>query len=229
MLTRSEAAYLESLEWIAVDDPSALRTLNKQLAKGIYFRSKKKPATDNMIRIRCYEGAQWSASLAFIAGDISLGGGQWFDYPESVNLKEAVYALTPQVHPFNLRWDCGGNLMYLAGSFRPLREKTGAFPVPSAWCDTMIQSGQMAYLPTALQCPAVYNGRCHYAMNVDCVPESPPDTVLLFETTAGWNQHGGPELFTLDNHDPRGGCVILRDGTLMFIRAEEGLKQLRWK
>jgi hypothetical protein len=29
--------------------------------------------------------------------------------------------------------------------------------------------------------------------------------VLLFETKAGWNQHGGPELFTFDNHDPKGG------------------------
>ncbi len=71
--------------------------------------------------------------------------------------------------------------------------------------------------------------RSDYAMNPNCEPNSPPDTVLLFETKPGWNQHGGPELFTFDNHDPKGGCVLLNDGTLKFIRTKEELQQLRWK
>lgn len=71
--------------------------------------------------------------------------------------------------------------------------------------------------------------RSHYAMNPDWEPGSPPDTVLLFETKAGWNQHGGAELFTFDNHDPRGGCVLLNDGTVKFIRTEDELRRLRWK
>jgi hypothetical protein len=70
---------------------------------------------------------------------------------------------------------------------------------------------------------------CHYAMNINCEVDSPSDTVLLFETKAGWNQYGGPELFTFDNHDPHGGCVLLNDGTVRFIRTEEELQQLRWK
>jgi len=53
--------------------------------------------------------------------------------------------------------------------------------------------------------------------------------VLLFETKAGWNQHGGPELFAFDNHDPKGGCVLLTDGTVQFIRTEEELHALRWR
>jgi hypothetical protein len=53
--------------------------------------------------------------------------------------------------------------------------------------------------------------------------------VLLFETKAGWNQHGGPELFTFENHHPRGGCVLLNDGTVRFIRTRAELRQLRWK
>jgi hypothetical protein len=53
--------------------------------------------------------------------------------------------------------------------------------------------------------------------------------VFLFESKPGWNQHGGPELFTFDNHDPRGGCVLLKDGTVRFIRTEEELHALRWK
>ena len=66
-------------------------------------------------------------------------------------------------------------------------------------------------------------------MNADCEPNSPGDTVLLFETTTGWNQHGGPESFTFDNHDPRGGLVLLNDGTVKFIRSEPQLRQLRWE
>jgi hypothetical protein len=66
-------------------------------------------------------------------------------------------------------------------------------------------------------------------MNPSCSYNSPADVVLLFEAKDGWNQHGGPELFTFDNHDPKGGLVLLNDGTLKFIRTEEELKQLRWK
>jgi hypothetical protein len=70
---------------------------------------------------------------------------------------------------------------------------------------------------------------CDYAMNPDCEPNSPKDTVLLFEAEPGWNQHGGPELFNFDNHDPKGGCILLNDGTIKFIRMKEELAQLRWK
>jgi hypothetical protein len=69
----------------------------------------------------------------------------------------------------------------------------------------------------------------HYAMNPNCEPNSPADTVLLFEAKAGWNQHGGPEIFTFDHHEPKGGCVLLNDGTVKFIRTKEELQQLRWK
>jgi hypothetical protein len=71
--------------------------------------------------------------------------------------------------------------------------------------------------------------RSDYAMNSNCRKDSPGDMVFLFEAKAGWNQHGGPELFTFDNHDPKGGCVLLNDGTMKFIRTKEELQQLRWK
>jgi hypothetical protein len=79
------------------------------------------------------------------------------------------------------------------------------------------------------KCPSASEGKSHYAMNPNCKFDSPSDTVFLFEAKEGWNQHGGPELFTFDNHDPRGGCVLLNDGTVRFIRTTEELQQLRWK
>jgi len=68
-----------------------------------------------------------------------------------------------------------------------------------------------------------------FVVNPNCKPKSPPDTVLLFESKVGWNQHGGPELFTFDNHNPKGGCVLFNDGSVRFIRTKEELKKLRWK
>jgi hypothetical protein len=134
---------------------------------------------------------------------------------------------------------------------------TVAYPATPQWCDTIALSprdyertrprdtsvleylriqwvkemyvGDNASRNMAFACPGVGEGRCHYAMNPDCKVDSPGDTVLLFETKAGWNQHGGPELFTFDNHDPKGGCVLLNDGTVKFIRTEEELRQLRWR
>jgi hypothetical protein len=109
------------------------------------------------------------------------------------------------------------------------------YPAPQNWSDAL----ELNYAwPTtksyfsqmkAHVCPGVSEGRSTYAMNPNCKYDSPPDTVLLFETKAGWNQHGGPELFTFDNHDPKGGCVLLNDGTVRFIRTKKELQQLRWK
>ena len=66
-------------------------------------------------------------------------------------------------------------------------------------------------------------------MNPNCTIDSPDDMVLLFEAKAGWNQYGGPELFIFDNHNPKGGCVLLRNGMIKFIRTEKELNNLRWK
>jgi len=104
----------------------------------------------------------------------------------------------------------------------------------SKWCDDIVRvlranDFSKKEIMGDFKCPSAGEGKCHYALNPDCGPNSPPDTVLLFETKAGWNQHGGPELFTFDNHDPKGGCVLLNDGTVKFIRTKEELKQLRWE
>ena len=103
---------------------------------------------------------------------------------------------------------------------------------PEGWCDTIADEYKTLgkeYVSAFFKCPGQQEGRCSYAVNPNCKQDSPEDTVLLFEARAGWNQHGGPELFTLDNHDPKGGFVILNDGTVKFIRTEEELRRLRWE
>ena len=68
-------------------------------------------------------------------------------------------------------------------------------------------------------------GRCHYAMNPNCYPNSPSDTVLLFETKDGWNQFGGKEILTKENHYGDGCNVLFNDGHCLF---ESNIEKLSW-
>ena len=56
---------------------------------------------------------------------------------------------------------------------------------------------------------------------------SPPNMVLLFETHPGWNQSGGPEILTTDNHNGEGCNVLFLDNHAEFVRTED-LNKLRW-
>lgn len=152
---------------------------------------------------------------------------------------------TPLVRPFEVRTQCAANLkglwyrLRLYGGAIGVRSDDPTHPYPQVypngaeWCDALLlayKSGKSDKSGAKLLvCTGGLTGTCHYAMNPACKPESPSDMVLLFETEAGWNQHGGPELFTFDNHDPKGGLVLLNDGAVKFIRTEEELRQLRWK
>jgi hypothetical protein len=100
---------------------------------------------------------------------------------------------------------------------------------PTAQRPSPVQSapGQADEAEQSLGSPCPWQS--DYAMNPNCREDSPKDMVFLFESKPGWNQHGGPELFTFDNHDPKGGLVLLNGGDMKFIRTKEELKQLRWK
>ncbi|MGB2807142.1 MAG: hypothetical protein WBC22_05355 [Sedimentisphaerales bacterium] len=72
---------------------------------------------------------------------------------------------------------------------------------------------------------------CHYAINTNARPNSPGDMVLLFETRRGWNQFGGPEILSDENHldEDRKGCnVLFNDGNVKFIKPKN-LKKLKFK
>jgi len=157
---------------------------------------------------------------------------------------------TPEIQLYELRMRCAANLkdlwhrlrLHHHAEKRRLGDSIGrseiVSPAADEWCDVTHRVMERAYSSVGIYaesvakphiCPAARKGKNHYAMNPHCKPDSPSDMVLLFETEAGWNQHGGPELFTFDNHDPRGGCVLLNDGTVKFIRTKEELQQLHWK
>ena len=133
-----------------------------------------------------------------------------------------------------MRLSCAIHMIDLYSEFWCPPESSEMYPQATGWCDVIADSLRETGVAREtigqfFSCPSAGRGKCHYAMNAACTRNAPADMVLLFETKAGWNQHGGPELFTFDNHDPTGGCVLLNDGTVKFIRTEEELKQLRWK
>jgi len=149
------------------------------------------------------------------------------------------------IKPLDLRVRCASNLNHLWHRLHSCGQpdkpsspgQTGrqkrTYPRAARWNDLLVEASTSDKPDKSLlrlfSCPSDPQAKCHYAMNPDCKWDSPSDTVLLFEGKAGWNQQGGPELFTFDNHNPRGGLVLLNDGTVKFIRTEEELKHLRWK
>jgi len=104
------------------------------------------------------------------------------------------------------------------------------YPTSDKWCDLLLQNTKIN--EKQFVCRRAFRegdkGRCHYAMNPNCEPNSPPDIVLLFETKVGWNQFGGPELLTFENHKGQGCSIFFNDGHVKSVEPNE-LGKLRWK
>lgn len=115
-------------------------------------------------------------------------------------------------------------------------ENDGMYPIAEKWCDLL----KDYHVEDQLICPAKSRKveRCSYAINPNCEPNSPAEVVLLFETQGGWNQHGGPELLSSQNHPEHkndfwgykiSGCnVMFNDGHVEFV-PQKRFTQLKWK
>jgi hypothetical protein len=109
-------------------------------------------------------------------------------------------------------------------------EFDGKYPTAEKWCDLLIQSGYID--EKQFVCRSALKkgdkGRSHYAMNPNCEPNSPKDVVLLFETKGGWNQYGGPEILTFENHKGKGCNILFNSGHVKFVKPEQ-VGKLKWK
>jgi len=239
--------YIQSIQTILVNDPEDIKTFVNDI-KRIIPRYGYHGGVFSDIRkahVVCHskDGFHTSFSIyndrCFVTDDESLQ----FIYPDEF---QGLRRLTPHIRPFELRIQCAANMRNLWYQLRfynkaeakrlknPSIKREIIYPTSTKWCDEKEQAYESVFMRyrnivRPHICPSAGEGKNHYAMNPNCKPDSPPDTVLLFETKAGWNQNGGPELFTFDNHEPKGGCVLLNDGTVKFIRTKEELNKLRWK
>ncbi len=236
-MSSDEIEYLKSLEKIVIDDKKAIKKISRFVSKG-HYRSDLKGAKLAMIpplSVACYSNDERVAIFAFFDSDlIWFDNGEYFKYDTSF---PDLLSLSPEIKNIWINLNSIVNLAEIYDASLHSLKENKKYPRPEKWCDVVIRNISPEYEPQLsreqieelLRSPGAGEGKCHYAMNPNCGPYSPGNMVLLFETKDGWNQYGGPELFTFDNHNPRGGCVLLNDGTVKFIRTEEELNNLRWE
>lgn len=122
---------------------------------------------------------------------------------------------------------CAEHLSHLKYPFKEYADNhDGRYPPCVQWCDLLIATD--AGFARDLVCKAGSPARSHYAMNRHATPDSPGNVVLLFETDGGWNQSGGVELLTTDNHKGKGCNVLYVGGYVQFVRSKD-IDKLRWK
>jgi prepilin-type processing-associated H-X9-DG protein len=103
------------------------------------------------------------------------------------------------------------------------------YPTPEKWCDLLVEKCELQ--ENVFQCQGAKDGPCNYALNKNVASLgsiTDPNIVLLFETSPGWNQVGGPEILTTKNHKGEGCNVLFLDGHLEFIKTED-ISKLKWK
>ena len=230
LLSPEEKKTLESMKTLVSTSQEDIKDVAmRDLTMGYYVgRSKGAIGIKNRIRIIGYDNGRRMISFMIIGTVVRTDNGHEFRYDGGLR---HLYVLMSQVWPYVLRFRCAQNLSVLRQALSDgMSGQVHSFP--TQWCDAVVRQRRDlapggSFERSPFECASAQTS--HYAMNSDCKPESPADTVLLFETKPGWNQHGGPELFTFNNHDPKGGLVLLNDGTVKFIRTEGELKQLRWK
>jgi len=236
ILSPDEKVRLQSIESSTVSELPRIKAFAYNVGLGTYGGRLRTGWTIMQARpvvVHCYRDSKRILSFTVLIDRILTEDHRIFEYPEgSPNLEIIEPA---EMREFKLRYQCGLNMQRLRGAGPLYHGDVNTYPDPSEWCDATIRDRtNTSYMSDKrmtemFKCPAAGEGRSNYAMNSNCTPDSAADMVLLFETKAGWNQHGGPELFTFDNHDPKGGCVLSNDGTVKFIRTEEGLQGLQWK
>ncbi|MCH8119677.1 MAG: DUF4190 domain-containing protein [Planctomycetes bacterium] len=128
---------------------------------------------------------------------------------------------------------CGTNLSGLGKAMFVYANDFGdEFPTPDKWCDLLIEYAEMT--PKHFVCPTsqAKEGQNSYAMNKNVAGKKrsglPLDVVLLFESDKpNWNQVGGPELLTTENHKGKGCNVLFVDFHVEFVKTER-LGKLKW-
>jgi prepilin-type processing-associated H-X9-DG protein len=124
---------------------------------------------------------------------------------------------------------CVNNLKQLSLAVRIYStDNQDVFPLAETWCDAIEKySGS----PNVFQCPVASERRCAYAFNQKLrgIKESDVNsqTVMIFESDAGWNASGGPELMLKAPRHGKFFVVGFADGHVEQV-TEARLQQLRW-
>lgn len=107
----------------------------------------------------------------------------------------------------------------------------GRFPPAATWCDAI--KPQVGSAPDVFHCVGGDASQpSHYAFNSRLdgreISKVNPNTVMLFETTGGWNQSGGRELMLTRSRHGNMYVVAFADGHVASVSAAR-LGTLRWE
>jgi len=234
LLSANERQNLQSIKRIVIADKVRIRLFVSAFRSASYAdNGERDSGIAHCVHVRCYRGQQGVASFSLCRPSSLV-----FDDGRRLECRPLpeVASFVPELNGFVVRTFCASRLQSFGELLAAGKGGTGGYLDPAKWCDQIFMPREPDRLPTVIKkmadqfkCPGARGGECDYAMNPSCRRDSAPDVVLLFESKIGWNQHGGPELFMFDNHDPKGGCVLLNDGTVRFVHTEQELKQFRWK
>jgi hypothetical protein len=123
-------------------------------------------------------------------------------------------------HQMPSRMYCSTNMAGLGKAMMIYVNNFDGYPTPEKWCDLLIEHCEVT--PKSFLCKEANEGPCNYAINkyiTNFGATDDPNIVVLFETNPGWNQVGGPEILTLENHKGKGFNVVFLDTHTDFIKA----------
>jgi hypothetical protein len=145
-----------------------------------------------------------------------------------------IFSALSKMRHHDQREVCSKHLRKLAVAVvRYSQEHNNQLPSATNWCDAIKDKiySDDGNAERSFKCPAGDStSLCHYAFNARlsgmAVTNIAPQTVMLFETTGGWNVNGGAELMTPTvRHEVT--WVGFADGSIMQLSASR-LRELRW-
>ena len=126
--------------------------------------------------------------------------------------------------------NCVNNLKQLALAVKVYAvDHNDQLPPAATWCDAIQRN---VGSPKVFVCPSEPDRRCAYAFNVrlDAKKENEvnPQTVLLFESEAGWNGAGNAAALNAHKHSSRLVNIAFADGSVRSVPRSQ-LGTLRWE
>ena len=149
-----------------------------------------------------------------------------------VVLVSIVFMNRPAVRQKPDSFVCGHNLSGLGKAIYMYQsDYDGEYPTADKWCDLLMSFSEVKPKQFICRGSDAKIGKSNYAFNKSVAgkksSEIPSDIVILFETKGGWNQVGGSEMLTTDNHKGKGCNVLFNDLHVEFVKAER-LGGLKW-
>jgi prepilin-type processing-associated H-X9-DG protein len=135
------------------------------------------------------------------------------------------------VRAYVYRWICSTNLCDLGRAIHTYASDNNDVLPSQRWCDDLKNAEVM---PETFICKASFTtkGQSSYAFNKNLIGRKlsaiDSNSVMVFETFHGWNQVGGLEILSIQNHDGKGCNIVFVDGHVEFVSTKD-IPNLCWE